>query len=357
MPRIDGYFLTMVERDASDLHLSSQSPPMVRVHGEMVTLDAPVMGPAALEQLFDEIMGESHRRRFRERGEVDMAYASNDGVRLRVNLFHNRRGPAGVFRRIPTKLPSVVQLGLPATVLNFCEHHSGLVLVCGPTGSGKSTTLASMIDHINRQRRCHILTSEDPIEFIHDNQQSLVSQREIETHTQSFSSALRAALREDPDVILVGELRDLETIELALTAAETGHLVFGTLHTGSAQKSIDRIINVFPPNQQEQIRTVLSDTLKGVISQVLLPRADGKGRIAAAEVMTVTPAISNLIREGKAYQIRSALQTGKRQGMQTRDQAIVDLLNARRIDAPTAYAYAEDKQQFQAARRKQVSSY
>ncbi|MBW3554144.1 MAG: PilT/PilU family type 4a pilus ATPase, partial [Gemmatimonadetes bacterium] len=267
--------------------------------------------------------------------------------RFRINMFRQRKGIGAVMRTIPSEVLSADDLKLPEGIRRFCSLHKGLVLVTGPTGSGKSTTLAAMIDLINTTRQDHILTIEDPVEFVHQNKKGLVNQREVGTHTRSFAAALRAALREDPDVILVGEMRDLETIELGISAAETGHLVFGTLHTNSAAKTVDRMINVFPADQQEQIRAMLGESLRGVVAQQLLKTADGKGRVAAHEVMVGTPALSNLIREGKTHQVPSMIQTGKKEGMQMMDQAIMDLLMQDIITPQEAYAKAHTKADFQ----------
>jgi twitching motility protein PilT len=278
---------------------------------------------------------------------LDFAYEIPNVARFRANYFYQKRGLGAVFRIIPSKILSVEELNLPETVLKFTRLSRGLVLVTGPTGSGKSTTLAAMIDYININRKEHILTIEDPVEFVHKNKNCLVNQREVLTHTGSFSMALRAALREDPDVILVGEMRDLETIELAITAAETGHLVFGTLHTNSAAKTVDRIIDAFPSDRQAQIRTMLSESLKGVISQQLLKRADKPGRVASVEILYVNSAVANLIREGKTFQIPSVIQTGKGDGMQLMDQSIMDYLMKKVISPDEAYLKANDKKAFE----------
>lgn len=356
MARINAFFQKMIEHGASDLHMSVGSAPLMRLHGDIVAMQAPTLTVEMNQSLLYELLNERQRIQFEENGDLDFAYEMGNTARLRANFFINQRGPAAVFRLIPSAIPRLQETGLPMSIQSFCERKNGLVLVAGPTGCGKSTTLAAMINHINETRAGHILTIEDPIEFLHPNKRALVSQREIETHTNSFATALRAALREDPDVILVGEMRDLETIELALAAAETGHLVFGTLHTNSAVKSIDRVVGVFPHRQQEQIRSMLADSLLGVISQRLVKRSDRPGRIPVSEVMFVTPAISNLIREAKPHQIKSLIQTNRRLGMQTMDQCLAELLSARKITAPTAYAHAEDKQQFQNSRRQYVSS-
>lgn len=346
MAKIDVFFKFMVEQGASDLHMSVSAPPILRLHGEMMPMKYRALTQDYLQALVYEIMSELQRDKFEKSKDLDFAYEVAEIGRFRANIFHDRNGIAAVFRQIPTKILSAEQLGLVPSILKMTEHKKGLVLVTGPTGSGKSTTLAAMVDHINSKRREHILTVEDPIEFVHPNKMSLVNQREVESHTRNFSSALRAALREDPDVILVGEMRDLETIELAISAAETGHLVFGTLHTNSAAKTVDRIINVFPADRQEQIRMMLSESLRGVVSQMLLKRRDKPGRCASIEIMSVTPAISNLIRENKTFQIKSAIQTGKQFGMQTMDQALMDLVMQRKIHPEDAMALAEDKKLF-----------
>jgi twitching motility protein PilT len=346
MAKIDALFKVLRDQKGSDLHLSPNNPPLMRASGDLV----PVM-PRALTQeqnkmLLNEIMTEEQRKCFEETSDIDFAYEVPAlESRFRANIFYGRLGISAVFRLIPTQILSAEELGLPPAVLNFTRHKRGLVLVTGPTGSGKSTTLAAMIDHVNRTRKEHILTIEDPVEFVHVSQQSLVNQREVGRHTRSFAAALRAALREDPDIILVGELRDLETIELAITAAETGHLVFGTLHTNSAAKAIDRIINVFPTSQQEQIRTMLGESLKGVIAQNLLKTVDGK-RCAALEIMAVNSAVANLVREGKTFQLPSIIQTGRGDGMQLMDQAIQALLAEKRISAEEAHRFAVNKSLF-----------
>lgn len=347
MAKLDAYFKAMKERGASDLHISVGAPPMIRLHGDMVKLTDKPLTPTDNAQLLFEIMSDHQKEKFKKTRDLDFAYQVED-ARFRCNVFMDRMGMGGVFRIIPTKILTIEQLGLPEAVLKFCSYKKGLVLVTGATGSGKSTTLAALIDHLNSTRNEHIITVEDPIEFVHTNKRCLINQREVGTHTLSFANALRAALREDPDIILVGEMRDLETIELAITAAETGHLVFGTLHTSSAAKTIDRIINVFPTEQQEQIRTMLSESIRGVISQNLLKTADGKGRIAAVEILISNSAINNLIREGKTFQIPSMIQTGKREGMQTMDQALMDLVKSRKVSATEAYSYASEKKQFEA---------
>lgn len=347
MAKIDALFKILKDKGGSDLHLSPGNPPLIRRSGELEAAMNQVLSHEQNKALLYEIMTETQRKTFETTRDLDYAYEVPElQSRFRANIFSGRLGMSAVFRLIPAQILSAEQLGLPPAVLNFTQFKKGLVLVTGPTGSGKSTTLAAMIDHVNRTRKDHILTVEDPIEFVHVSQQSLINQREVGRHTRSFASALKAALREDPDLILVGEMRDLETIELAITAAETGHLVFGTLHTSSAAKTVDRIINVFPTNQQEQVRTMLGESLKGVIAQQLLRTVEGK-RCAALEILAVTPAVSNLIREGKTFQIPSVIQTGRAQGMMLMDQAIQDLLTAGKITREEAYKFAANKSQFQ----------
>lgn len=313
------------KQSASDVHISSGEPPMIRIHGDMRKVDMSPLDREDVHKLLYDILNDQQRKAYEEHYELDFAIAIKGIGRFRVNAFMQNRGESIVFRTIPEKIPLLEQLNMPAIVTELTKKEKGLILVTGPTGSGKSTTLAAMLDLINREYKCHILTIEDPIEFVHQSKNSLINQRELGSNTHSFSNALRSALREDPDVILVGEMRDLETISLALTAAETGHLVLATLHTSSAPKTIDRIIDVFPAEQQQQIRTMLSESLQAVITQQLIKRKDGTGRIAALEIMIGTPAVRNLIRENKIAQIPSALQTGRQHGMQTMDQALIDL--------------------------------
>lgn len=347
MAKIDAFFKYMMENDASDLHLSTGSKPKVRKHGELEEIKYQELTNDILKMLLFEIITDEQKDKFLEKKDLDFAYEIPNLARFRANYFYQKRGLGAVFRIIPSKILSVEDLNLPETVLKFTRLSRGLVLVTGPTGSGKSTTLAAMIDYINNNRKEHILTIEDPVEFVHKNKNCLVNQREVLTHTNSFSMALRAALREDPDVILVGEMRDLETIELAITAAETGHLVFGTLHTNSAAKTVDRIIDAFPSDRQAQIRTMLSESLKGVISQQLLKRSDKPGRVAAVEILYVNNAVANLIREGKTFQIPSMIQTGKGDGMQIMDQSIMDYLMNKVISPDEAYLKASDKKSFE----------
>ena len=347
MARIDALFNMMNEQGASDLHLSAGNPPIFRQRGEMVRLNFKALGHDELKTILFEILSEKQQAHFNETKDLDFAYEVPGLARFRGNIMMQYRGIAAVFRIIPTKILSADELGLPEGVRRMTHFKKGLVLVTGPTGSGKSTTLAGMIDLINSTRKEHILTFEDPLEFIHENKMSLMNQRQIGEHTESFTSALRAALREDPDVILVGEMRDLTTIQLAMSAAETGHLVFGTLHTSTAAKTVDRIIDVFPTDQQEQVRAMLSESLKGVICQQLLKTADGKGRVAALEIMLGNPAIANLIREGKTFQIPSIMQTAKKDGMQLLDQHLLDLLKMKKVNPDEAYRCAVDKKQFE----------
>ncbi len=346
MAQLDKFFNLMIEVGASDLHLASDSQPIVRVRGEMERIDHPPLESDALKMMLYEIAPEYKVKTFEETGDIDFGYEIPGVARFRANFFNQKYGVAAVFRLIPSTILTIEQLGLPPIMRKFAELHKGLVLVTGPTGSGKSTTLAAIVDYANKIRKDHIITVEDPIEFVHKSQGCLVNHREVGVHTKSFAAALRGALREDPDIILVGEMRDLETIELALTAAATGHLVFGTLHTPSAAKTIDRIIDVFPADQQNQIRNTLSESLKGVVAQNLMKRIDVKGRVAALEILVVTPAIANLIREAKTFQIPGMLQVGRKYGMQTLDDAILDLLNRKVISPEDAYARCLDKNKF-----------
>jgi twitching motility protein PilT len=313
-----------VSKRASDLHISAGEPPRMRLDGDLVTLDYPALSADEASALAFELCSPERRKRFEQDHDIDFSHAIPGVGRFRVNIFLQARGPGAVLRTIPTEIPSIEALQLPMLLTRLCERERGLVLVTGPTGSGKSTTLAAMVDLINQTWDAHILTIEDPIEFVHMSKRCLVNQREVGVHTESFSSALRSALREDPDVILVGEMRDLETISLALTAAETGHLVFGTLHTSSAAKTMDRIIDVFPAAQQNQIRAMLAESLEAVVAQQLLKKKEG-GRVAACEILVGNTAVRNLIREGKLHQIPSMMQTGQQAGMQTFDMAVADL--------------------------------
>jgi len=332
-----------ITRGASDLHLRSGEPPLLRVNGDIVRLEErPALEPAQLGAMLYAIMPERNRREFHEVNDSDFAYEIADVARFRVNALHDRHGPAAVCRAIPSEIITAEQLGLSAEVQALCRLTKGLVLVTGPTGSGKSTTLCALVDLVNRTRHDHIVTIEDPIEFVHRSKGCLVTQRQVGMHTSSFKHALRAALREDPDVVLVGELRDLETVGIAIETAETGHLVFGTLHTTTAASTIDRIIDQFPPDRQEQIRVMLAESLKGVIAQTLCRKAGG-GRVAAMEVLLTTPAVSNLIRESKTFQIPSVMQTSRRLGMITLNDALVDLVEKGQVEPKEAYLRALDK--------------
>jgi twitching motility protein PilT len=331
-----------IKSGASDLHISSGESPMFRIHGDMRRIEMEPLSEEEVHTMIYDILNDQQRKIFEETRELDFSIALGEYGRFRVNVFSQNRGEAAVLRTIPNKVKSFEELVLPRICRSVAKAEKGLVLVTGPTGSGKSTTLATMVDSINASYNKHIITIEDPIEFIHESKKCLVNQREVGEHTHSFANALRSALREDPDVILVGEMRDLETISLALTAAETGHLVFATLHTSSAPKTIDRIVDVFPAGQQAQIRTMLSETLYAVISQILLKRADGTGRIPALEVMICTSAIKNLIRESKTAQILSTLQTSQKFGMQTMEMAVKGLLERKLISPEEAQPILSD---------------
>ena len=328
---------TLVDLGGSDLHVTTNTPPQVRLHGHMQALDLPPLGPADTKALAYSVLTDAQKKRFEESLELDFSFGIRGIARFRCNVFNQRGAVAAVYRVIPEQIKPFSELGLPAVIATLAERPRGLVLVTGPTGSGKSTTLASMIDKINTERREHILTIEDPIEFVHQHKGCLVNQREVHADTMGFANALRAALREDPDIVLIGELRDLETIESALRIAETGHLTFATLHTNSASQTINRIIDVFPSHQQGQIRTQLSLVLEGIVCQTLLPRADGMGRVVAVEIMVPTPAIRNLIRDDKVHQIYSSMQTGQEKfGMQTMNQCLATLYQKRTITLEAA---------------------
>jgi len=335
-----------VKNGASDLHVSAGEAPMIRINGDMTKIKMPALEDKQVQAMVYDIMNDDQRKNFEEHLDLDFSFALGDIARFRVNCFWQNRGMAAVFRTIPTEILTLEQLKAPELFKELAMAPRGLCLVTGPTGSGKSTTLAAMINYRNEQEKGHILTVEDPIEFVHKSKNSLISQREVGPHTKSFSTALKGALREDPDVILVGEMRDLETIGLALSAAETGHMVFGTLHTSSAPKTIDRIIDVFPAAEQGMIRAMLAESLKAVISQSLLKTADGKGRIAAHEIMLGTPAVRNLIRENKLAQIVSSMQTEQREGMQTLDMCLQNLVRQRKITQQAALEKAQNKKLF-----------
>jgi twitching motility protein PilT len=348
MARIDSFFKLMAEQKASDLHLSTSNPPMLRINGDLVRVDFPPLQNDDLKAMVYEIAPEAKIKTFEETSDIDFGYEVPGVARYRCNFFQQKYGISAVFRLIPSTVLTCEELGLPPVLSKFPMLKKGLILVTGPTGSGKSTTLAAMMDHANLSRHDHIITVEDPIEFVHRSQNCLVQHREVGVHTRSFASALRGALREDPDILLVGEMRDLETIELALTAAATGHLVFGTLHTSSAAKAVDRIIDVFPTAQQNQIRATLAESLKGVIAQNLFKRIDKPGRVAALEILVVDMAIANLVREGKTHQVPGMIQVGKKKGNQPLDDAIMSHLQAARISPEEAYDKCLDKKKFRA---------
>jgi twitching motility protein PilT len=348
MAAIDALLKRMKDADASDLHLKVGARPRYRVHGNLVDVE----GTAALSReqvdaMTREILTEEQEKLYREEGEIDFAYGDPRAGRFRCNYFQEHRGPAAAFRRIPIQIPTLKELSLPASLESLAHIRSGLVLVTGPTGSGKTSTLAALIDLVNTQYRKHIITLEDPIEYLHANKKSVVHQRGLHYDITDFASGIRAALREDPDIVLIGEMRDLETIRLALTAAEVGAVTFATLHTNGAAQSVDRIIDVFPSDEQPQIRAMLGQALAGVVSQVLLRRIDAAGRIPATEVLFGSPAVSNLIREAKTQEITSAIQAGKQQGMHTMDDSLSGLVNRRQVDPEEAFSYAENKGWFE----------
>ena len=326
MARLDDLLRQMKQQGASDLHLTSGSAPYMRIHGDMIKLNYKTVSAETCQSLIFEILNEKQKTLFSEDWDLDLSYPLAGVGRFRVNVFMQRNGISAVFRLIPEEIKTIRELDLPEQLAQLIDASEGLVLVTGPTGSGKSTTLSALIHTINHDQQAHIITIEDPIEFVHENHNCLISQRELASHTKSFGAALRAALREDPDIILVGEMRDLETISLAITAAETGHLVFGTLHTNSAIKTVDRVIDVFPEAQQTQIRVMLSESLRGVVAQSLLPRPDHQGRVPVVEILVNVPAVANLIREGKTHQIASVMQTGRAHGMVTFENAVQDLI-------------------------------
>jgi twitching motility protein PilT len=339
---------TLCERSGSDLHIATDTPPQLRVHGELSRLELPLLTPSDTKQLVYSVLTDSQKKRFEESNELDFSFGIKGLARFRCNVFMQRGAVGAVYRLIPEKVPVFADLGLPAVLANLADRPRGLVLVTGPTGSGKSTTLAAMLNKINAERHSHILTIEDPIEYIHPHKNCLVNQREVHSDTNSFGNALRAALREDPDIVLIGEMRDLETVESALKIAETGHLTFGTLHTNSAAQTINRIIDFFPSGQQSQIRTQLSLVLEGIVCQALLPRADGKGRIVSLEILVPNSAIRNLIRDDKVHQIYGAMQAGQEKlGMQTANQSLASLYMKRLITLDTAMTTSSNKDELQ----------
>jgi twitching motility protein PilT len=348
MPTLPELLRALVELDGSDLHLTTDTPPQIRIDGALRPLDLPPLSAAETKQLAYSVLTDAQKKRFEENLELDFSFGIRGLARFRANLFNQRGAVAAVYRLIPDRIRSFEELGIPPVVATLADRPRGLVLVTGPTGSGKSTTLAALLDKINSERHGHILTIEDPIEYIHPHKNCIVNQREVHSDTQSFAVALRAALREDPDVVLIGEMRDLETIESALRIAETGHLTFATLHTNSAAQTINRIIDVFPSHQQGQIRTQLSLVLEGIVCQALVPRAEGKGRVVAMEILVPTPAIRNLIREDKIHQIYSAMQTGQEKlGMQTMNQSLATLYHRRLITLETALAHSSLRDELQ----------
>ena len=351
MAKIDAFFNLMFEQKASDLHMAAGSPPVLRIDGQLQRVDYPTLENDALKAMLYEIAPDYKIKHFEETGDVDFGYEIVNVSRFRVNFFNQKNGITAVFRQIPTQVISFedfekMDAPLPSVLKKFCMLNRGLILVTGPTGSGKSTTLATMVDYANANRKDHIITLEDPIEFVHQSKGCLISHREIGLHTKSFTAGLRGALREDPDIILVGEMRDLETIEMAISAAATGHLVFATVHTQSAAKSVDRVIDVFPADQQNKIRQTLSEALKGIVAQTLFRRIDKKGRIAAFEVLVFNTAVANLVREGKTHQIQGMIQVGKRIGNQPLDDHIMEHVRMKRISPEEAYEKALDKKKF-----------
>lgn len=346
MAQIDAFFKLMNDEGASDLHMVAEQQPVLRVRGDMERVKFKKMSHDELKAMLYEICPEDKIKLFEETGDIDFGYEIPGLARYRCNFFNQKYGMGAVFREIPSDILSVEQLGLPKVITRLAHLPKGLVLVTGPTGHGKSTTLAAIVDEANKTRKDHILTIEDPIEFVHKSQKCVINHREVGTHTKGFKEALRGALREDPDIIMVGEMRDLETMTLAMEAAMTGHLVFGTLHTLNAMKTVDRAIEMFPANQQQQVRSTLADALRAVVSQTLFKRIDVKGRIAALEILVATPAVRNMIREAKTYQIISVMQTGKKYGMQTMDDAIMQMLDKRQISPDDAYSNSIDKSKF-----------
>jgi twitching motility protein PilT len=347
MARIDAFLKLGLAQGCSDLHLAVGVPPMLRMHGDLMPIKFRDLGDAELEGYIGEILTQSQLDLFRKGSDLDFSYVSAEGGRYRVNVFKKETGVGAAFRSIPMQMPTIDQLGLPAIVRKLCDYHQGMILVTGSTGTGKSTTLAAMIDHLNSTRSINIISLEDPIEFVHRSKTSQVIQRELGTHLPSFAEGVRAAMREDPDVILVGEMRDAETIGMAMTAAETGHLVLGTLHTTSATKTIDRVIDALPTDEREQTKSFLAQGLIAVITQVLVKSPDQRGRRAVCEVMVVTKAIAKLIMTDQTHLIPSQLQTGKEYGMQLMDQSLLAAIQAKDVDPYDAYAYASDKRAFQ----------
>lgn len=343
---VDDLLRACVENEGSDLHIKSDSPPLVRIHGDLLQLDMEPLTPEEVRWLCFSILSETQRVRFDDEMELDFAYEIKGVARFRGNIFVQRGNMGAVFRVIPYRIQTIEDLGLPPVCKRFAERPRGLVLVTGPAGSGKSTTQAAMIDYINHNFPHHVITIEDPLEFIHDDDVALINQRELDSDTLSFPNALRAALREDPDVILIGEMRDLETIKLAISAAETGHLVFGTLHTTDAVQTVDRVIDVFPSHQQQQVRMQMSSNLLGVVSQTLVKKKDGSGRIAAFETLVAVPAVRNLVREAKTHQISSIIQTGQRAGMQSLDQALAKLVREKVVTFDEAYSKCSNQIEF-----------
>lgn len=347
MARIDSFLKLGLQQGCSDVHLAVGVPPMLRMHGDLMPIKFRDLADTELEGYIEEILTESQREVFSRGHDLDFSYVSEEGGRFRVNLFRKDTGIGATFRYIPPDIPTLESLGLPPIVKKLCDHHQGMVLVTGSTGTGKSTTLASMIDHLNKTRNVNIISLEDPIEFVHPSKNSQVIQRELGTHLPSFAAGVRAAMREDPDVILVGELRDAETISMAMTAAETGHLVLGTLHTTGAVKTIDRVVDALPAEQREQTKSFLSQSLNAVITQVLVKTPDGRGRKAVLEIMVMTRAIAKLIMTDQTHQIPAQLQTGRDRGMQLMDQALLEAIEQKAVDPDDAYVYASDKRQFQ----------
>jgi twitching motility protein PilT len=346
MSQIDQYLRTLVEKDASDLHFIAGQPPRMRVYGDLAPFEEDTLSPELTEEILREIMPQKAQDEFEERDSADFAHDLPGVARFRVNILRHLGGMGGVFRAIPSQAKTLEDLNMPPVLKTMCQETQGLILVTGKTGSGKSTTLAAMVDELNRNMKGHILTIEDPIEFVHERNRCLISQREVGLHCENFSDALHSALREDPDVILVGEMRDFETVSIAVTAAEMGILVMGTLHTNGAAQTVDRIVNVFPTDKQPHVRTMLSTSLRGVVSQQLVPRKEGSGLVAALEILINTPATANLIRQGKLDQLETAMQSGRKTGMCTMDKALADLFDSGTITGRSTYDFANDKEKF-----------